>query len=111
MGASTSVTTALQMMDVGERNGADGQGPRHCKQEKSQLHYGKAQQVGCLQGLVSSLLEWDTGIRSQCAAVIDSGAHMEGMGTAKPHWCVVFSGGVDKCQGSCSKGVGTSSPA
>ena len=64
MGVSTLVATALQMMDAGECDGADGQVPRCCEQEKLWLLYGKAQQVGCLQGLISDLLGWDAGIRS-----------------------------------------------
>ena len=71
----TSVATALQMMDSGECYGADGQGPRHGKQEKSWLLYGKAQQVGCLQGLISPL-GWDAGIQSHCTA--HSGVNMVG---------------------------------
>ena len=37
MGVSISVTDAFQMMDTGECDTADGQGPRRSEQEKSWL--------------------------------------------------------------------------
>ena len=46
------------MIIAGECNRADGQGSRYCEQEELWLLYGEAQQVGCLQGLVSNQLEW-----------------------------------------------------
>ena len=111
MGVLTSVTTAFQIMESGECNRVDNQGQRFGQQEKLCILYNEAQQVGCLQGLVSSPLEWDATSSHNVQSIIDRGFNISGMGTATPYWCAVFSSEVDKHQGSCSKGVGTSSPA
>ncbi|CAK8692920.1 unnamed protein product [Clavelina lepadiformis] len=66
--ASAMKSRSLEMVVAGVGYGEGIWGPKRGEREKSWLLCGVAQQVGCLQGLVSSPLEWDAGNQSQYAA-------------------------------------------